>query len=318
MFVSYNLEDFGKELRKARKNIGLTQAEVQGMVGVSVDAIRKIETGRVMARYDTLELLSVAYKQDLLELLKNCRANKFLMEYHDDMDYIITCYDKEASARLKQKLRDSSASAHNPSLINPIELRQFIAFVDAIDAYYSEFTVDRENIKMSLIKTLRYTLPDYSLSDYKKYKYNYIEFRILLLISLLIAKEGDYTFSNQILLYILKKITDSRYTTRYIDFLIINIYFNVSYNNHLLKKHDHAIKAAEAGISYCLRHKTCHALFSLYYRKGIAQYFLGDAEYLGTITTAFYLLKALRIPDLLEQYWKITQDKYGITVALTK
>src|SRR5690606_24917653 len=99
MFVSYNLEGFGQELRRIRKNLGFSQAEVQQKVGVSVDTIRKIESGRVIPRYDTLELLSVAYKQDLLELLKNSRSNKFLMEYHDDLDYVIARYDKDTAAQ---------------------------------------------------------------------------------------------------------------------------------------------------------------------------------------------------------------------------
>ena len=90
MFVTYNLEYFGKELKKIRTRLGFSQAYVQEIVGVSIDTIRKIESGRVVPRYDTLELLSVAYKEDLLDLLKNSRSNKFLMEYHDELDYIIT------------------------------------------------------------------------------------------------------------------------------------------------------------------------------------------------------------------------------------
>jgi hypothetical protein len=56
----------------------------------------------------------------------------------------------------------------------------------------------------------------------------------------------------------------------------------------------------------------------LYYRKGIAQFNLEDENYLDSITTAFYILKAIRIPKLLEQYVKITEDKYGILIPLAK
>lgn len=318
MFVSYNLENFGKELRKIRKKLGFSQSYVQETVGVSIDTIRKIESGRVVPRYDTLELLSVAYKQDLLELLKSCRANKFLMEFHDDLDYIITCYDKEAAANLKKRLEDNFSHDIQLSMINPSELKQFIEFVDAINAYYSVFTVDRENTKAKLINALRLTLPDFKLREYKKYTYSYIEFRILLFISLFIAKEGQFIFSNRILFYILKTISDSKYTTKYIDFLIINIYFNIAYNFHMLDRHAQVIEAADAGIAYCLEHRTYHALFSLYYRKGIAQFNLGDEDYLDSITTAFYILKAIRIPTLLKQYRKITEDKYGISIPLAQ
>jgi len=228
MFVSYNLDEFGKELRKIRKSFGFSRAYVQETVGVSIDTIRKIESGLVVPRYNTLELLSVAYKQDLLELLKNCRVNKFLMEFHDDLDHIITCYDKGAAAGLKKRLEDNFSNAAPLAMINPSELNQFIEFVDAVSAYYSEFRVDRENTKRDLINALRLTLPDFSLKDFKKYTYSYIEFRILLLVSLLIGKEGDNILSNGILYFILKTIGDNENTTKYIDFLIINIYFNIA------------------------------------------------------------------------------------------
>lgn len=316
MFVSYNLENFGKELKKIRTNLGYNQADVQKLVGVSIDTIRKIESGRVVPRYDTLELLSVAYKRDLLELLKSCRSNKFLMEFHEDLDYIITVYDKDAAAELKKRLLDNFSSEDQMSIINPLELEQFICFVDAVEAYYSDFASDRENTKAALIDALRLTIPDFKIVRYKQYTYGYIEFRILLFISLFIAKEGDYKLSNKILYYILNTISDSSYTTKYIDFLIINIYFNLAYNFHMLDEHTKVIETADKGIAFCIEHRTCHALFSLYYRKGIAQFNLRDKGYLESITMAFYILKAMGMQKLLEQYQKITEDKYGIWVNM--
>jgi len=84
----------------------------------------------------------------------------------------------------------------------------------------------------------------------------------------------------------------------------------------MLDKHAQVIETADAGIAYCIEHRTNHALFSLYYRKGIAQFNLGDEDYLDSITTAYYILKAIRIPKLLELYRKITEEKYGISIPL--
>jgi len=316
MFVTYNLEDFGNELKKIRKSLGYSQPDVQEIVGVSIDTIRKIESGRVVPRYDTLELLSAAYKEDLLELLKNCRADKFLMEFHDDLDYIIACYEKAATASLREKLQQSFSTEAQLSMINPHELEQFMTFVDAVDAYYSIIPVAGKSTRNKLIKTLQLTIPNYKVRRYRSYKYNYIEFRILILISLLIAKEKNFTFSNEILYYILGKISNRNYSTKYLDFLIINLHFNIAYNYHMLDNHANVIEVADKGISYCIEKRTNHALYSLYYRKGIAQFNLGDKGYLESIKTAFYLLKANRIPKLLEEYEKITREKYGITVQL--
>jgi transcriptional regulator with XRE-family HTH domain len=313
MFVTYNLEDFGKELKKIRTSLGFSQAYVQEIVGVSIDTIRKIESGRVVPRYDTLELLSVAYKEDLLDLLKNSRSNKFLMEYHDELDYIITYYERGAAASLKEKLQENFSQDAGLSMVNPKEFDQFLIFVEVIDQFHSGAANSR-SLRDELVDALRLTIPNYRLRGFRRYKYTYIEFRILLLISLLIAKEGNFAFSNEILYYILEEISDKRYNTKYIDYLIINVYSNIAYNYHRLDEFAKAIEVADAGITFCLEKKTNHALFTLYYRKGIGQFLLGQKDYMDAITTTFYLLKAMQIPSLLEEYRKITQEKYGITV----
>jgi hypothetical protein len=84
----------------------------------------------------------------------------------------------------------------------------------------------------------------------------------------------------------------------------------------MLDNHAKVIEIADAGIYFCLDKRTTHVLYSLYYRKGIAQFNLGDKDYMESITTAFYLLKAIKIPKLLDEYVKITQTKYGISVPL--
>ena len=316
MFVSYNLDNFGERLKKIRKSLGFSQSYVQEKVGINVDTIRKIESGLAIPRYDTLELLSVAYKEDLLELLKSCRSNKFLMDFHDDLDYIIACYDKSITADLKAQLQHNFNSETQLSLVNPSEVKQFILFVDAIDQYHSDFTSTQASTKNDLINILKLTIPNYTIKKFDKFNYNYIEFRILLLISLFIAKEQDFLFSNKILYYILDKITDKNYSTQNIDFLIVNIYFNIAYNYHRLDNHTKVIEVSDEGIEFCLERRTTHVLYSLYYRKGIAQFILGNEEYLDSITTAFYILKAIKIPKLLEGYVQITRDKYGISIPL--
>ncbi|MGI6365586.1 MAG: helix-turn-helix domain-containing protein [Bacillota bacterium] len=313
MFVTYNLEHFGKELKKIRTSLGFSQAYVQEIVGVSIDTIRKIESGRVVPRYDTLELLSVAYKEDLLDLLKNSRSNKFLMEYHDELDYIITCYERGAAANLKEKLQENFSQDDSHSMVNPREFDQFLIFVEVIDQFHTGAANSR-SLRDELVDALRLTIPNYRLRGFRRYKYTYIEFRILLLISLLIAREGNFAFSNDILYYILDEISDKKYSTKYIDYLIINVYFNIAYNFHRMDNHAKALEVANAGIAFCLEKKTNHALYMLYYRKGVALYLLNQEDYMDSIITAFYLLKAVKIPNLLEEYRKITQEKYGITV----
>lgn len=318
MFVSYDLVNFGNELREIRRSLGFSQRYVQQTMGINVDTLRKIEGGQVIPRYETLELLSVAYKQDLLDLLKNCRVNRFLMEFYDDLDYIITCYDRNAADQLKNALRDSFPQPHLSSLVNLNELKQFTTFVEAISAYFSGFSADRDYSLKKLTAAMRLTLPGFTIEDYGKFTYSYFEYRILLLISLFIAETEDFVLSNEILYYILERLSNSTYSTKYKDFLIINIHLNIAYNYHMLDEHAQVIEATEAGIAYCIKRKTHHALFSLYYRKGIAQLNLDSEAYLDSIATAFYLLKATGNYTLLNHYSQITEEKYGVCIPFAE
>ena len=69
MLHNYQTEEFGHRLRDIRKGLNLTQQDVSDMSGVNLDTLRKLENGYVVPRYDTLEILSITYKIDLLEVL---------------------------------------------------------------------------------------------------------------------------------------------------------------------------------------------------------------------------------------------------------
>ena len=69
MFYSYDLSNFGIELRSIRQKNGYTQNYVKELTGVNEDTLRRIENGTVIPKYETLEILSSLYKTDLLLLL---------------------------------------------------------------------------------------------------------------------------------------------------------------------------------------------------------------------------------------------------------
>lgn len=60
-------------------------------------------------------------------------------------------------------------------------------------------------------------------------------------------------------------------------------------------------------------HSRYNELHFLYYRKGIAEYFLGDCNYLDSLNKAIFLLKISKNP-LAEVYIKITKEKYDILI----
>ncbi|WP_350342931.1 helix-turn-helix transcriptional regulator [Proteinivorax tanatarense] len=314
MFVKYELDGFGEELRRIRKNIGYNQLDVEQIVAISADTIRRIEAGQVIPRYETLELLSLVYKQDLLDVLKSYRCEKLLYEYHDDLDYAITSGNKEKIKELQNQIETNITSIDHTNILNPKEIDQFLAFIKALKVHITGQLVEVQIAKVDLINNLRLTIPSFDLKKFDSYNYCYIEYRILLLISLLIVKEEKFSFSNKILYFILYELLNDKFKTQYIDSLIAKVYSNIAYNFHRLDEHPQVIKICIKGINYCLKNDVFRPLYLLYYRQGIAQYHLGVENYVTSVENAFYLLKSTGNNELLKKYIEVSKEKYGIII----
>lgn len=311
MFISYNLVEFGEKLKDLRKNLGLSQLEIQRKAGVSADTLRRIEKGEVIPRYETMEILSSIYREDLLTLLKNARIDKLLYEYHDKLDELITFYDEEKMMALEEEIRKNFSSDFHESVINPDEVLQFLELIQGTSLYHSRFREDHEEAKKVLLKSLRRTWPDFTLRKYKNYKYSYIELRILLLLSILMAEKDAISLSTDILFFIRNRLENNA-TSTYHHHLIIKIYTNLCYNYHLEDNHEKVIEIADQGITYCLSLETTHGLNSLYYRKAIAEYQLGIPTYEASLQKAFFILNLTNNHSLLEVYQEVTKAQYGI------
>lgn len=62
------MDRFGSYLKKRRNKLGFTQEEVGEYTNLSVRVYAKIENGEVAPKVDTLEALSIIFKEDLVEI----------------------------------------------------------------------------------------------------------------------------------------------------------------------------------------------------------------------------------------------------------
>lgn len=315
MFISYNLVEFGEKLKDLRKDLGLSQLEIQRKAGVSADTLRRIEKGEVIPRYETMEILSTIYKEDLLTLLKDARIDKLLFEYHDQLDELIAFYDEEKMIALEEEIRGNFSSEFKDSVVNPDEVLQFLELIQGTSLYHSRFREDHEEAKTLLLGSLKRTWPDFTLRKFKNYKYSYIELRILLLLSILMAEKDKIYLSTNILFFIHNRL-ENNLSSMYHNHLIIKIYTNLCYNYHLEDNHEKVLELANKGIDYCLLIETTHGLNSLYYRKAIAEYQLGDPTYEESLQKAFFILHMTENHSLLEVYKEVTKAQYGIELNL--
>lgn len=95
LFISACSIDFGKYLRDLRNSLGRSLKEVESESGVSYITLRRIENGETIPKFETLGYLSVAYKRDLLQDLRDyCNSNS-LFSYYLRLEGLIVSYDME-------------------------------------------------------------------------------------------------------------------------------------------------------------------------------------------------------------------------------
>lgn len=299
-------------MRKLRKNLGLTQAEIQSMVGINVDSMRRIENGEVIPRYDTLELLTIVYKVDLLDLLKECRSNKLLIDLHDDLDSLIISYNSEKMKRLLSDIDNLPKTSGDYLLVQPQEIQQLKRLATGTMLYRSTLSNEMAQAYHILLEAMRLTLPSFNIYQYRSFRYDYIESRILILLSILLAERRELELSTEVFRFILERMLSTGISTKYSDPLLSNIYTNIAYNLHLMDEHEKVIQIAEEGIQFCLEQETTFGLHLLYYRKGVAELLLKKPFHINSIENAFMVLRITNQKDLLKTYKEITERNYGI------
>nr|WP_300005478.1 helix-turn-helix transcriptional regulator [Tissierella sp.] len=79
--MDFYIAKFGKALRNIRKDLSLTLSKVTLLSGVNSETIRRIESGKVIPKFETLEFLSNVYKVDLNSLFLEYRVDDYSYFY---------------------------------------------------------------------------------------------------------------------------------------------------------------------------------------------------------------------------------------------
>ena len=308
MFESYDLVKFGKHLRKLRNNLELTQRDVESLSGLTVDALRRIENGEVVPRYDTLLYLSHAYKKDLLAVLKSYSNANELFNYYRRLEDLLVFNDLTALEQLSCEF--SNYVKNNPekgTLVNGAVVNQFRLTLSGVSEYYSS---DPKKSFEYFNAALKVSHPDFAPEQYDQFRYFEFESRILLMIAVSLSELPD--LSNRILLFCLEHLNDDLHATIYEKYLRVKIYFNLSYNYHIMDDDQNALISANKGIEYCNKYYLSYSLGPLLYRKGIAEFLLGVPNYLQSLQAAILMLDIQNAGELAEKYKTITKENYGI------
>ncbi|PHS35030.1 MAG: hypothetical protein COA82_05700 [Alkaliphilus sp.] len=313
MFTCFNLCGFGNHLKQIRKSFGYTQEDVRRLSGINPDTLRNIENGKVIPRFDTLEYLSLIYKKDLLNDLRHYRNSNTYLQYYSRLSNLILNYNLDTLRNLKNDWDEFVESQKTEdTLLNASMKEQFALVLEGITLYNSEKS------KASLrcfVDAVKMTNSFFDLDKFTSLKYSYFELRILLLISLSLAKKNNFQKSNNILSECLNQSNFDFEATFNEKLLITLIYFNLSYNSHKLNFYDKSLSYAKLGIEHSNKNHISYSLAPLLYRKGIAEYLLCLDNYKDTLNFSISLLLITDRKKLAALYAKKALDVYGIVLT---
>jgi len=309
LFESFNIKDFGDYAKKLRLGLNLSQGNVARMSGLSVDTLRRIEQGKVIARFDTLIILSEVYKTDLIDAYKNYSSSSILMRYYARLDKLIAMYNEETLINLRKDYEEFGKLHDNEPPIAFNSKKQFLLILDGLSEYY------KGNLKKSrslYVESMHLSNPLFSLQNYIDFQYTVLEKRILLLIALSFSDDHDLLFANHLLEHLLDSLSLNQYTSFNEKILATKIIANISYNYHTLYEDEKALDYANRGIDFCINNHITYALANLLARKGVAQHFSKDPNCKDTLQQAVNLMIIENNHALAKKYIEITKEKYGI------
>lgn len=313
MFITtYDTKEFGKILSKIRKSCNLTQQDIYNKVGISPETIRRLEKGDTIPTYDTIERLSVLYKENLLEILLKYKMHPSIYDIYKEIDRIITNKEParfEAINSLIEALIDKKDSIN---LVDPSQLEQMIMLVRLLKT--SEFhdgKMNDEYIK-DLLDCISITMPNFEFEFFESFNYNHIELRILLLISLYYKKNDEFRITLRILLFIKSSIESKETLTNETIKILAKTICNISYTYYSIEIPEKSLEYANIGINLLKEHEINCGLYLLYARRAVAKILLDKDNYFQDILNSICLLDIEGKPELKETYIRVFKEKYKI------
>lgn len=306
MFSTYDLKAFSARLKEIRKSSGFTQEDVVAGTGLSSETLRKLENGHTIPRYDTVEILSMFYKTDLHAVLNLYKSSKELIKFYDLVDYHLTDDDKSSLADTIIAFRHFM-STNESNLIDSRVLEQLDLFLKGLEHSYKDSynrEIQEESI-MIYIDALKTTNQSFSFETWRKFKYSYLELRILFAIASLYGYLRNCDLSNELLFFILKTMDESAFTKHYDKLLFIKVLTVISYNYHRTDFHDKALEYAQKGIDYCNKFFIMANLPILLARKGAAMYYLNMDNYETYLDQSIQLLYIQNNSRMAEDHIRI-------------
>jgi len=311
MFNSFNTEQFGLYMKKLRKSLNLSQANVVKNASINIDTLRRIENGYVIPKYETLEYLSKVYKMNITKIFCEYSYSNSVYDFYLQMDSIINHFDSNQVNKLSSIYEDILNNIDLNDFISQVEVKQLGIIVNGVTHYYND---QFEKAYESFLNAMKLSISKYDINNFNRYNYTSLEKRILLMLSLSLRRLENYTLVEGMLLFLLDKFDDVELNSNNKIFMKLKILLNLSYLYHVIDDNESALHYSDCGINLALKHYTNYYLSILYYRRGIAKFILMHDDYMEDLRNSIFFLGLTNQHDLIERYKKITFDTYNLSI----
>lgn len=281
----YNLELFGKRLKEIRKSLRINQKQITEITNIDDKTIRRIESGKVLPKLDTLEILSPIYKEDLVSLLIKYRFDDYSVfcEIKNKIELKLDNGEQHTLHTEFRELNILSSSTENPYYKNLI--RQLILFTEAAIIYKDNNNNNNNTVLSKLVKAIKITTPPFNLEYYTSYVYSSMEIRILMNIAFVLNRLKNKEKYLEIMEFCINSIDTD-------DEIYPKLCHNLAGAYTRNKNFDKALEYSNMGIKSCQVNRIFNGLSILYYGKGVAEYRLNKEEYMESLKTSVYLCNA--------------------------
>ena len=287
--MDFNLANFGAKLKDIRIKFNLSQNEVYEQTGINPSTLRRLEGGKVIPKFETLEILSSLYKEDLLLLFSQYRIDHSLL-FNEVYNRLELKFDKDEIDSLAKEILELETLLDNSSQSYfKVQIHQLIHLSKAVLLYKKEG--DSAKALDELIQGLQLTIPAFSVDTYADFVYSTFEVRILMNIAFVLNKlHRDRAYVE--ILEFCHLSSDKN------DGIFPKICHNLSTVYIRADQYEKALSVVNEGIASGQSNRNYNGLNLLYYNQGIIKFRLEQEGYLQSIDLALTLSKAYGHPKL--------------------
>ncbi len=305
----YNMKAFGKKIKELRKKRNFSRDYITEVSGISKGALTNIENGKSIPKLDTIHLLSIILKVDILMIFNDYRYNesssfyKFSKNTYTD---IIEGNIKALNESIRLYKEDSLTEVKKADVVIRKSVEREVAFFEIHLHYNSSRSNDVEYSIHNIFKKLEEI--DYHFLD--QTNFDYIDYRIGFLLADLLRRANQFEKSQRYLEQIEKELGKAVLNDDSISEFTILLCSGYAYLFHRLDEHEKVINYAMQGIELSYKSRQYQFLYIFYFRKIIASYMAKRNDYHDDVETLIMFLHANREYRVLENVVNSIEKQY--------